>query len=519
MQFVPLRPVGTGGDGSLIITMAIRLLNRSLVTAPCVVRRPLEAHLPVVPAVTLSSHSTPSAMAPQRTRRSPAAAAATALIAVAAAAATHHPAAAEKQPTLPGQPAAGVYILAVAPTTGSGCPPSFGLGATTVDTVRGVGTMRSSAAAVGLMPCTGEAVLVFARPDAAAANATLDALIGPPPPARRVVPPAPAAGSTPPPAPTASPPPRPSVLVGIVGVGTWCGFRAGALRGTATTLSAAEAAAAPFSGAGWAEGETTLTLSARGRPCVYRNAAAAAAAATPTSTPSTSPTPAPNGGGATDACFPRHATVAVRGVGRVRMDALAVGNVVRVGPTAWSPIVAWSHAEPSALTTYVRMTTASAVLVATPGHYVYIFEPPVSGGGGGMYGGTPRTAPRRRLVAAGAVAIGDYVHVVDGPAAATAPSSNGSRLEAVTATATVTEAAGRYAPHTTAGELLVDGVAVSAYTTAVAPMVAHGLLAPVRWAAAVGVRDVVGERLARGLHSGGMATAMRWLLPRGSMTY
>jgi len=459
-------------------------------------------------------------MAPRPTRRSPATAAATAFIAVAAAAAIHHPAAAEKRPTLPGQPAAGVYILAVAPTTGSGCPPSFVLGVTAVDAVRGVATMRSSAAAVGLMPCTGEAELVFARPDAAAANATLDELLGPPPPARRVVPPAPpAAGSTPPPTPTASPPPRPSLLVGIVGAGTWCGFRAGALRGTATTLSAAEAARTPFPGAGWAEGETALTLSARGRLCVYRNAAAAAAAATPTSTPSMTPTPAPSSGGATDACFPRLATVAVRGVGRVRMDALAVGDVVRVGPTAWSPIVAWSHAEPSAHTTYVRLTTASAVLVATPGHYVYVFEPPISGGGGGLCGGVPRTAPRRRLVAAAAVVVGNYLHVVDMPAAATALSTNGSRLEAVTATATMMEAAGRYAPHTAAGELLVDGVAVSAYTTAVAPAVAHGLLAPVRWAAAVGVRDVVGGRLARGLHGGGMATAVRWLLPRGSMVY
>jgi hypothetical protein len=53
------------------------------------------------------------------------------------------------------------------------------------------------------------------------------------------------------------------------------------------------------------------------------------------------------------------------------------------------------------------------------------------------------------------------------------------RWTAVVST-TLVEATGLYNPQTIHGDIVVDGIVASTYTTAVDPQVAHGLLAPLR---------------------------------------
>jgi len=187
---------------------------------------------------------------------------------------------------------------------------------------------------------------------------------------------------------------------------------------------------------------------------------------TPTPAPTLSPTPAPtaelssttDAGG--DACFPATARVALANGTAVAMHALAVGAAVRVSTAAAhvSPVIAWSHRHPTAVSTFVALTHSRGVLTASPGHYVYA---------------------NGARVTARSVGVGDVLPTADGA---------GARVTAVT---TVT-ATGLYNAHTAHGDLVVDGVVVSTYTDAVHPAVAHALLAPVRAAVWAGVVDPLG---------------------------
>lgn len=58
---------------------------------------------------------------------------------------------------------------------------------------------------------------------------------------------------------------------------------------------------------------------------------------------------------------------------------------------------------------------------------------------------------------------------------------------------------GRFAPHSMHGDLIVNGVLVSAYTTEVHPSLAHVLLAPVRlFSYVTGVQEPLGSIFYRG---------------------
>lgn len=189
-------------------------------------------------------------------------------------------------------------------------------------------------------------------------------------------------------------------------------------------------------------------------------------------------TPEPSAEAAAE-CFPADATVELRDGRAVRMADLAVGDVIRVAPgatdAAYSAVYFFSHRTTSGTYGTVRLTTADGATVeATPGHYVY-----ASG----------------RLVAAAAVAVGDTLTTADGAAA---------RVVATTRTT----GTGLYNPHTLHGDMYVDGLRVSTYTTAVEPGVARALLAPLR--AAYSLAGVTAGAL-----SGGAPAAVTGLLPRG----
>ena len=187
-------------------------------------------------------------------------------------------------------------------------------------------------------------------------------------------------------------------------------------------------------------------------------------------------------------CFPAAARVALAGRGEgVRVDALALGDRLAVAATAGgaasgSPLIGWSHHDAAAVSRVVVITyklahgdgsrvnasaapgpssdPTSRTLRASRGHYLYAFA--------------------GDLVPADDVAVGDSLAAADGSPA---------RVVAVSTALDV----GLYNPHPAAGELIVDGLRVSAYTTAVPPPIAHAVLAPVRAAAAAGVVDPLGR--------------------------
>lgn len=147
------------------------------------------------------------------------------------------------------------------------------------------------------------------------------------------------------------------------------------------------------------------------------------------------------------------------------MDMLAIGDFVQVGPDGkMSAIVSFSHqdADASALFTVVRLvggTRNNTVLTATPGHLV-------RGADG-------------RLVAVGMLRVGDGVRLADGGVG-------------VVGWVGSTVGDGVYSPVTAHGDIVVDGVVASCYTTAVWAGVAHALLVPVR--ALFGVFVGMGKR-------------------------
>jgi len=195
----------------------------------------------------------------------------------------------------------------------------------------------------------------------------------------------------------------------------------------------------------------------------------------------------PDGAAASAAAADAAVLVAVRD--------LTHGHVVRDGvdgPSSASPIYFFSHRTPTVPAggvVVVTLTTAGGHrLTVTGGHLVYAAP----------RAGSPSPPA---LVAAASVAVGDALLTANGSRTAVA-STRSSVLPAG-------HAAGLYAPHSVSGSLLVDGLRVSCFTTAVRPAVAAAALSPVR--AAYAVWGAGGVRWASGLEGGGVAAAPdRW---------
>lgn len=148
------------------------------------------------------------------------------------------------------------------------------------------------------------------------------------------------------------------------------------------------------------------------------------------------------------ACFPADATVSLPGGRSVRMEHLEAGMHVMHGIDESSPVFLFSHRSAHERAAFVRLHTVSGHSVTlTPGHYVRM-------------GG--------KLVAAREVKVGNVVHTIRGD-------SKVAKIERIVSR-------GMYAPHAVGGgDLVVDGVLVSGYSTALHPTVAHAVLSPVRW--------------------------------------
>lgn len=151
-------------------------------------------------------------------------------------------------------------------------------------------------------------------------------------------------------------------------------------------------------------------------------------------------------------CFPSTGTVRTIDGNQRKIKDIRIGDIVETGYGRYAPVFSWTHKQEVSYRryTYVQVhTSRDKLLELTPSHYVYIFD-------------------RKHLIPAGEIRPG--LRLI---------SEDGSPLEVLNVTRKVFNG-GLYNPHTLHGDIVVDGVLTSTYTTAVAPRSAHALLAPLR---------------------------------------
>ena len=150
------------------------------------------------------------------------------------------------------------------------------------------------------------------------------------------------------------------------------------------------------------------------------------------------------------------------------MDELQIGDSVQTANGQFSALFMFTHKDDSAISTFVQIETQSRQVTVTSGHYVYC---------------------ENGLKTAGSVAVGDMLQTENG------------QIEEVVSIQKV-QRKGLYNPQTLCGELLVNGIRVSAYTTAVKPSTANTLLAPMRAAYSIMGIDISGSLFWKGDFSG-----------------
>lgn len=146
-------------------------------------------------------------------------------------------------------------------------------------------------------------------------------------------------------------------------------------------------------------------------------------------------------------CFPGGALVTLRCGNMKRMSDLVIGDVIAVGDGEYSEVFMFTHKLSDVQETFVQLSAAAGQRIRlTPGHFIPI---------NGVY--TPAHAAK----------VGDVVQLADGV------------TSSIVAVDTVVDT-GLYNPQTAHGDIIVNGVRASTYTTAVAPAAAHALLSPLR---------------------------------------
>lgn len=216
-----------------------------------------------------------------------------------------------------------------------------------------------------------------------------------------------------------------------------------------------------------------MFLTNRRYTCVYRSILPGTSVATESKSPSPTPSPLPTNDGAL--CFPATATVQLESGRTVSMHQLTVGDRVHVGNGIFSPVFIFTHAAHKVSYNFVSLDTASGLALSlTPGHYLYV---------NGV------------LSAARIVLPGDSLRAADGSAD-------------VVIRVRRTRKTGLYNPQTLHGDIAVDGVVASTFTTTVDPSCAQGMLAPLR-----AVYSALGIAL-RGLLDNGADSVARFL-PKG----
>jgi hypothetical protein len=161
------------------------------------------------------------------------------------------------------------------------------------------------------------------------------------------------------------------------------------------------------------------------------------------------------------------------------MENLSVGDNVLVKSGSYSEIFMFSHRLAATNSDFVKITTVSGhSLMLTPNHYLYV---------------------NSKLAVASVVKVGDSLTLGDGSSALVTKVAH-------------EWAAGLYNPHTMDGDIVVDGILTSTYTSDIAPSLAHAALWPVRMLHSLG-QDVVGTTFDKG------SDLIAALMPNGKAKY
>jgi Hint module len=148
------------------------------------------------------------------------------------------------------------------------------------------------------------------------------------------------------------------------------------------------------------------------------------------------------------ACFPGRATVMLENNSIIRMEELEVGHRVHVGQGLYSDVFMFTHrCSQSYWQFHVIKTTSGHELTVTGDHFLYRDD--------------------MKLVSAGSLRKGDSLMLDDG---------NVSIIRSVSCAWMY----GLYNPHTLHGDIAVDGLRTSTYTSVLAPSFAHSILAVFR---------------------------------------
>lgn len=189
----------------------------------------------------------------------------------------------------------------------------------------------------------------------------------------------------------------------------------------------------------------------------------------------------------TASCFPASATAQVERRGVVRMDELEIGDRVLTGidehgQQSFSEVFFFSHQDKTVISTFLRIRTFNhRMLEVTPSHYLYV---------------------NGSLSTAKTVRVGDIIDFSNGTV---------TRVERVEHS----RRQGLFNPQTIHGNIVVNGVRISTYTSAVQPVVANALLTPFRALHQCNMNWSAGVR--RWFHKGG--GGFEKFLPQGMSSY
>jgi hypothetical protein len=157
-------------------------------------------------------------------------------------------------------------------------------------------------------------------------------------------------------------------------------------------------------------------------------------------------------------CFPGFALVQLQDGQKKHMWELQVGDIIQVGRNEYSPIYMFSHQSPKEFSNFVRISTSSNdSIVLTPNHLLFVNDV---------------------LTEASQAKLQDKVALADGTRAIIVKIDYESGYF------------GLYNPHTLNGNIVVEGVVASAYTSSYPLSLAKSLLWPVRVAYSFGLTSI-----------------------------
>lgn len=145
-------------------------------------------------------------------------------------------------------------------------------------------------------------------------------------------------------------------------------------------------------------------------------------------------------------CFPADATVELADGSVKMMSEIAIGDELLVGDT-FSSVFLFTHRDSGTMHKFIRLSTLGGrEILLTRGHFIYV---------------------NGNLISAEKAEAGAAVRLADGSA------------DFIIVVSTVVKR-GLYNPQTLHGDIVVNGIVASTYTTAVQPRAAHTLLTPLR---------------------------------------